>query len=252
METMLRRTLSFAVLALALSAPALAPAASKPKTTSVRVGECKSSDAAETRSATFLGRMRAIRGADSMLMRFTLLERFGDERLHIVKSPELRAWRASKPGVREFRFRQTVTALQGGGQYRMRVDFRWLDADGNLIRKARSLSSPCDQPGDLPNLRIGAISSQTGPGGTSVYFVPVQNNGQVKTGDFAVELFVDGAAADVAHIESLAPGETREVRISGPTCERGLRAVADPGDSVKERFESDNTLRAPCPPARGR
>jgi hypothetical protein len=186
-----------------------------------------------------------------MLMRFTLLERFGDAKLHAVKAPELRVWRPSKKGVKEFRFRQTVTSLQGGGEYRMRVDFRWLDGDGKPIRKSRALSPVCNQPGDLPNLRIGDISALPGPGGTSVYLVPVQNNGQVKTGDFAVELFVDGAAADVGHVESLAPGETSEVRFTGPACRVALRAVADTGDSVKERFESDNTRRVPCPPVGG-
>src|SRR5687768_7732808 len=110
---MLRRAMTFAVLALALIPLASADA----KTTAVRVVECNSSDAAETRSATFLGRMRAIAAAETMEMRFTLLERFGDERLHTLKTPDLRNWRESKPGVKEFRFKQTVTALQGGGQY---------------------------------------------------------------------------------------------------------------------------------------
>jgi hypothetical protein len=245
---MLRRTLTFAALAVALIPLASADAA---KTNAVRVVECKSSDAAETRSATFLGRMRTIAGADTMLMRFTLLERFGDEKLHAVKAPELRTWRASKPGVKEFRFRQTVTTLQGGGQYRVRVDFRWRDAAGNVIRKRRAVSAPCNQPGDLPNLRIGEIRAQPGPGRTSVYFVPVQNNGQVKTGDFALELFVDGAAANVAHVDPIEPGATSEVRFTGPACQRVLRAVADPDDSVKERFESDNVVKSPCPSAGG-
>ena len=129
----------------------------------------------------------------------------------------------------------------------MRVDFRWLDDDGNLIRKTRLTSSPCEQPGDLPNLRIGDIKAQLGAGGTWNYVVPILNNGQVTTGDFAVELFVDGATPNVGHVESIAPGETREVRFTGPACQRGLRAVADPGDAVKERFESDNSLKHPCP-----
>ena len=239
-----RRLLIIAALGAALAAPADAVAA---KTTSVKVVECKSSDTTETRSATFLGRMRKVAGADTMLMRFTLLERFGDEKLHPVKAPELRHWRSSKPGVREFRFRQTVTALQGGGEYRVRVDFRWLDEDGNLVRKSRAMSPACNQPGDLPNLRIGEVKAQRNTGGTWTYLVPVLNNGQVTTGDFAVELFIDGAAADVGHIDSIGPGETREVRFTGPACQRAVRAVADPGDAVKERFESDNTLRHPCP-----
>ena len=245
---MLRRAMTLAVLATALIPLASADAA---KTTSVKVLDCKSSDAAETRSATFLGRMRTIPGANTMEMRFTLLERFGDEKLHAVKTPDLRVWRQSKPGVKEFRFKQTVTSLQGGGQYRMRVDFRWRAANGTLLRRSRTVSSPCEQPGDLPNLRIGQIRAQAGTAGTTTYFLPVQNNGQITTGDFAVELFVDGAAANVVHVDAIEPGGTRDIRITGPACQRGLRAVADPGDSVKERFESDNVLKSPCPSTGG-
>jgi hypothetical protein len=241
---MLRHAMTAAVLGLALAAPTQAGAA---KSASVKVAECNAGDAAETRSATFLGRMRTIAGADSMQMRFTLLERFGDERLHAVKTPALRAWRDSKPGVKEFRFRQTVTALHGGGQYRVRVDFRWRDAAGDVVRRARATSSPCKLPGDLPNLRLGEITSQPGPGGTSVYFVPVQNNGKVAARDFAVELFVDGAAANVGQVDSIGPGETREVRFVGPPCQRRVRAVVDPSDSIKERFESDNAVKQSCP-----
>jgi subtilase family serine protease len=62
-----------------------------------------------------------------------------------------------------------------------------------------------------------------------------------------VELFVDGAATNVGHIDSIPAGETREVRFTGPICKRRLRAVADPADSVKETLESDNALTLSCP-----
>jgi hypothetical protein len=244
--TMPRRLLSFAVLALvlALAGPALA----SHKSPSAKVLECRSTD---SRSATFIGRMRSIASTDRMAMRFTLLERFGDEKLTPVDFPELRAWRFSKPGVRDFRFKQTVTALQGGGEYRTRVEFRWLDADGNLQRKAVRTSGACRQAGELPNLRPGAPSSAAGPEGTAVYVVPVRNDGKAAAQDVAVELYVDGAATNVGHIDSVAPGETREVRFTGPACKSRLRVVVDPSDSVKERLEADNTLVSGCPSAQG-
>ena len=46
----------------------------------------------------------------------------------------------------------------------------------------------------------------------------------------------------------LAPGETRELRFTGPACTRNLRIVVDPADAVKERLESDNVTLVPCPP----
>src|SRR5215212_3748752 len=235
-----RRLLTFAALGLVLVVPAQAQAAWK--LPSSKMLECRSGDAAETRTATFMGRMRAAAGTDRMLMRFTLMERFGDEKLHALAVPELKAWRSSKPGVRDFRYKQTVTGLQGGGEYRVAIDFRWLDADGNLLRKARRLSGACRQPGELANLKVGPPTAQSGPEGTAVYVVPVLNTGKAPAREVAVELFVDGAATNVGHIDSVAPGETREVRFTGPSCQRRLRVVVDPSDAVKERSEADNAI----------
>jgi len=243
---MLRRLATFAVLGLALALPGQAQAAFK--LPAAKVVECKSSDTAEGRSAAFLGRMKTIPGTDRMLMRFTLMERFGDERRHSVTVPELRAWRSAKPGVKDFRYRQTVTGLQGGGEYRVTVDFRWLDADGNLLRKVRRQSGPCRQPGELANLTVLLPSVSAGPEGTAVYVVPVVNRGQAVARDVAVELFVDGGSANIGRIDSVAPGETRELRFTGPTCKRNLRIVADPADTIKERLERDNVLFVSCPP----
>jgi hypothetical protein len=182
-----------------------------------------------------------------MLMRFTLMERFGDEKLHPLTVPELKAWRSAKPGIRDFRYKQTVTALQGGGEYRVSVDFRWLDADGNLLRKSKRLSGACRQQGELANLTLGLPTALPGPEGTGIYVVPVKNKGRAIARDVAVELFVDGAAANVGHIDSVAPGETRDVRFTGPACKQNLRIVVDPTDAVKEQLESDNTVRVRCP-----
>ncbi|MEA2443026.1 MAG: hypothetical protein QOJ12_318 [Thermoleophilales bacterium] len=242
---MLRRAITLALFALAFAAPAVAVA----KPTSAQVLECKGGNVGEARSATFLGRMKAIPGTDYMMMRFTLMEQFGDEKLQPVAAPELRFWRQSKPGVKDFRYRQTVTALQGGGDYRMRVEYRWFDAAGNLIRKAQKVTSPCTQPGALPNLQVRAPTAQAGPGGTAVYIVPIANTGKETAHNIAVELFVDGAATNVGHIDAIAPGQTREARFTGPLCQRSLRAVADPTDAIKEQFESDNALQVKCPPS---
>jgi subtilase family serine protease len=129
----------------------------------------------------------------------------------------------------------------------MKVEFRWLDADGNLQRKSTRVSRACRQPGELANLRAGDPTASTGPEGTSVYVVPVRNDGKAAAQDVAVELFVDGAATNVGHVDSLVPGESRDVRFTGPPCKRGLRMVVDPSDSVKEQAESDNVTTASCP-----
>ena len=243
---MLRGGLTLTMLAAALILPGSAQAALK--LPSSKVLDCRSGDTPDSRTATFQGRMRAIAGTDRMLMRITLTERFGDERRHAVSVPALRAWRSARPGIRDFRYKQTITGLQGGGEYRASIDFRWLDSDGNLLRKARRLSGVCRQQGELANLKVGLPSALPGPEGTAVYIVPVVNDGKAAARDVAVELFVDGAGTDVGHIDLIEPGQRREVRFTGPSCKQRLRMVVDPGDSIKERIESDNTDSTRCPP----
>jgi hypothetical protein len=133
----------------------------------------------------------------------------------------------------------------------MRVEFRWLDRAGNLVRKGQKTTSPCVQKGPLANLEIGGITAQPGAAGTAVYVLSLRNGGSLTANNVAVELFVDGAAANVGHIVAIAPGETREVRITGPACKRRLRVVADPDDSIRELFESDNARNFDCPPVGG-
>jgi hypothetical protein len=246
---MLRHAITTAALVVLAVVPAQAAVKGKAKApSSVSVLECKRGDSPDARNATFLARMRSLPGSDRMLMRFTLLERFGDEKAHPVRSPELRLWRSSKPGVRDFRFKQTVTALQGGGEYWARVDFRWLDAAGNLLRKKQRVSNACQEPGELANLVVGTPTAQLGPENTAVYLVPIGNAGRAPAQDVVVALSVDGADTNVARVDSIAPGATREVRFAGPLCQHTLRVEADPADSVKERHESDNVAIVACPP----
>lgn len=250
----MRRQITFALVLAAALTPAQAVASTSAKgkkRPAVRVLQCKSGDASESRLATFLSRIRATSGTDRMAMRFTLLERFGDERRRRVDFPELRTWHFSKPGIKDFRYKQTVTGLHGGGEYRVRVDYRWYDSDGNLLRKARRMSGACRQPGQLPNLIPGPPAIRSGPEGTAVYTVPVSNRGKAPASEVAVELYVDGAATNVGQIDTIAAGERREVRFTGPVCQRNVRVVVDPADTVKERRESDNALTFACPPFPG-
>jgi hypothetical protein len=243
-----RRVVLFSLLILGLLLPAQAQARNGFKLPSSKVLDCRSGDDASSRMATFQGRMRAIPGTARMLMRFTLMERFGDQKLQPVAVPELRAWRSAKPGIKDFRYKQTVTGLQGGGDYRAAIDFRWLDGDGNLLRKVRKLSGACHQQGDLANLKIASpTSALPGSEGTERYIVRVTNDGKAVARDVAVELFVDGTSANVQHIEAVDPGETEEVSFTGPACKRNLKMSVDPNDAIKELIEADNVTTIRCP-----
>ena len=62
-----------------------------------------------------------------------------------------------------------------------------------------------------------------------------------------VDLFVDDGAADGTRVDSIKPGETVTVRVSGPVCTRHIKAVVDRLDTIHETTEDDNVLRSRCP-----
>jgi hypothetical protein len=232
-------------LALCLALPSVAFAARSPAR--VKVVDCDVANTPAQSVASFEGRMREVPGTARMSMRFTLLERFGTPRFEPVRVPELAIWRTSKAGVEVFSYTQRVRALERGGDYRMRVEFRWQDSRGRTIRSARRSSGLCGRPGPLPQLQIADVRARPGAAaGTMEYAVDVSNLGDLEAEEVPVLLVVDGAALDVREIDSLAPGETATVRFSGPRCTHRLRTEVDPEDDIHESREDDNRRDVRC------
>jgi len=226
--------------------PAPAGAASWPAT--VRVSQCS----LLTHSAVFHARMKPVKGAVRMAMRVRLQERPPGGRYVAVEAPGLGKWRRSKPGVGAFGFRQRVRNMEDGYSYRARVDYRWIDADGDTRVRTRRRSRACRQAQPLPNLRItGLRLGARGdlPKGVARYLVTVANTGRGPASGVPVRLGVDGNTVDTSIVFRLEPGESREVAFTGPACERPgspVRAVADPDRAVPETRERDNVLKARC------
>jgi hypothetical protein len=216
------------------------------RTASVWLSKCSRSH----HSAVFHGRMRRVHGTERMRMRFTVLERVGDDDFEPVRAPALWRWRKSRPGVRVFGFRQRLRGLMAGADYRARVDFRWLDGDGDVIRRARRRSGLCRQYGPLPNLRVESLrAGQTATPGTSRYVVRVSNSGRRTARQVPVALSVDGASLDRRLVASVAPGEDVPVAFVGPSCEGDdspVEATVDPDDAIRESREGDNRREAAC------
>jgi CARDB protein len=231
-------------------AAALAPAAPAAKpvpTRSVTLSECHPSDDMTQRHASFAGQMRAVPGTARMAMRFTLQERLSSTHFKSVSLPDLRPWRRSKPGARNFIYTQRVTALHDGGSYRMRVQFRWYDSNGDLLRTNVARSGVCRQPVPQPNLTISSISPAAGPSADkSTYSVSVENAGAGEARDVSVSLKVDGTMVASSHIDLLPGNTSGVVQIVGPVCSFALRAIADPDRSIAETDETDNALTVPC------
>src|SRR3954471_5335178 len=247
---MVMRPRVFIAVLLLLSATAAAGAATRTvkATTLLKVRDCQVGDTPKERSATFYARMTATKGTNQMAMRFTLIDRAGDGPPEVVDNPALAQWRKSNKGVKRFGYAQSVAGLKQGGAYAVQVQFRWIDAKGQVIRSVKRTSGTCRQEGRLPNLSITGVSAQAGEtSGTEVYLVDVTNSGRGPARMPGVALFVDSAAADSQTVDLVKPGETRTVRFTGPLCKQNVQMVADRDDAVNETNEDDNSLRARCP-----
>ncbi|MEA2423021.1 MAG: hypothetical protein QOF55_2120 [Thermoleophilaceae bacterium] len=232
---------------LAPAATAHAAGLRKP-TTLLQVKSCEVGDTAKQRSATFYARMHAMKGTNQMAMRFTLIDRAGDGPPTVVDSPALAQWRKSHVGVTRFGYSQQVAGLEAGGAYAVQVQFRWTNAQGQVIRSVKRTSDACRQQGELPNLAITRVAARPGGSqGTETYSVDLTNSGPGDAKFATVDLFIDGAGADSYTVDSVKPGETVTVRLTGPACKRAVRIVADRLDSLNETNEDDNVLRSGCP-----
>jgi hypothetical protein len=212
------------------------------KRAAVRVLSCDRS----AQEARFRAAMRRVGATGRMSMRFTLLQRDPGERFRRVRAPGLSRWKRSRYGVRRFAHRQRVRGLSAGSDYRMKVDFRWLDSDGDVMRRRRLTSKTCSLAEPLPNLRV--VSIRGVPVGTGeLYSISVQNAGEMDSPESGLRLGVDGKEPRYASVPGLAPGETATVSLSGARCVYGVRATADPGQQIPESRETDNSLFHGCP-----
>jgi hypothetical protein len=232
-----------AAAALAAAPPAL-PAERGSAT--VKVAECSLEDA----SALFVARMRQVEDSERMALRFRLLEK-AEGGFHALKAPGLGRWRKSRPNVGAFAYKQAVRGLETGSLYRAQVDFRWYDADGNVIETERRRSAPCRQFDVLPNLTATPIATRkTTDSGVLRYRVLVTNEGIAPATGVPVRLTVDGSVIDTVVLTSLLPAERRVIGIQGPACLATVKAEADPDGVIVESSEADNARELPCPSLR--
>lgn len=243
MRLRLAYPIALAAAAVALLAPGSASAATA---AGVHVKSCQTGSQPSQRKASFHAEMRSIHATSRMALRFDLIQHVPGADAEAVSAPRLRSWRRSRPGVTRFGHLQKIKGLDPGTSYRVRVQFRWYDASGRVIKKASRSSGWCNEDGDLPNLSITAVKISPGAKpGTALYTVSVANEAKGVARDFDVALIVDGALADRGTVDRLEGGETASVKLNGPTCHR-LRTVVDADDTQPETVEEDNVFRSRC------
>src|SRR3954465_10215539 len=199
----MRRLAAIACLLAPLAAPAAARAARqrpplrarrRPGPDRARLVACTTGPSAAARRATFTASMPAVAGVARMAMRFDLLQRMhGDAEFARVALPAWGRWERSEPGRTGFIWTKTVRALRAPGAYRARVLFRWYDASGRVVRRARRLTPVCRQPDSRPDLQAGALAVAPGLAANSVtYLLGVRNTGRGGAGPLALRLATPG------------------------------------------------------------
>ena len=228
--------------ATALGAPEKPGPAAAPQA-SVKLVACS----VAAHEAAFKARMLRVAGTERMGMRFTLLERTSAAGFVPVKAPGLGRWRRSRPGVGTFGYRQAVKGLPQNAIHKMRVDFRWYGADGDVLSRARRTSRACRQFEALPNLGVAIVgSASTRTHGVRRYRVRVANAGRAPVTGATVRLWVDGSVLDTVTVSPLAVGQQRVIGFRGPLCAGSIRAEADPDGVIVESSERDNGQELRC------
>ena len=230
----------------ASSATAAAPAPTPPKLAAT-LETCTTSPLPVERIAAFVGSMPARANAPRMQMRFDLERRRpGERRWRRLKAEGFGVWERADPNVAGFIFTKRVTGLPVPATYRALVRFRWLTADGAVVKRAHARTRACRQPDLRPNLVPGALSGalDAQQPGMAFYALVVRNTGRSAAAPFSVS--VGSGAVEVGE---LAAGEERTVSVVAPACvapgEIVVRVDAD--RRIEESQERGNGARRGCP-----
>lgn len=110
------------------------------------IERCVSAEATSESYVTFVGQMTSVKGSAQMAIRIDVEQRAqGETSFHRVTANGLGAWRLSDPGVKVFSYVKQVTNLAAPAAYRGLVRFHWLDAEGDVIKRARMRTPVCRQ-----------------------------------------------------------------------------------------------------------
>jgi hypothetical protein len=248
----MRRLVStLAVLGLtAVTAPAGADAA-RAVPLRATLTSCETGPTAAERSAVFSASMPRIKGAERMELRFDFLQRRpGDDDFVRLEVPKIGAWERAQPRVLAYVVEKRVNALAAPAAYRVRVRFRWLGADGHVLKHSERRSPICTQLDPRPDLVFEKVTTKaTADPRQARYDVLVRNRGRGETiASAGVTLAVGGDRVPSQIVSPLAPGAAETVFFFGPRCsgDTKLELTLDPGGVVEEAGESNNVLSLSC------
>lgn len=206
---------------------------------------CQTGPNPADRFAVFTGSMPTVEGATTLAMRFDLYQKLGDGDFRRLTIPHWGIWaHTSKKGVPGFIFTKRVDGLGAPGAYRAEVAFKWTDATGKVIQKAKRDSPVCDQPDPRPDLAVGRLTVKAITQRTARYTVVVRNIGRGDAPSFTVAL-----AGTRKQAGALSAGTSEKVTVRAPRCGPGDRVLVsvDSTNVVNEARNPNNIKSFACP-----
>jgi uncharacterized repeat protein (TIGR01451 family) len=253
----MRVPLSRWVVAAVVGAVVAAPAAAAPRHHAVsygaRLAACHRSLRADQRLAVVSATMRPIPSASRMALKIDLYERplAGGRWSARTDVPGLGAWTSPSDRATDlFKYRQAVARLDVPFAYRFHVSFRWLDAQGGVVREAALTTRSCREPDLRPDLFISDVRAR--PAGSGVrYVVNVGNEGGTDARGVVVAATLPGETVSrTRRIGRVPVGGSARVVFRGLGCPAGgppPTFTADPAGTVDEADETNNAYALTCP-----
>jgi opacity protein-like surface antigen len=251
-------------LAAALSVAASAASASRPRAATAPPRDatgaiaCHQAISPLQRDVSVQATMRPLSGTQTLQIKFSLNLTAFDEPASAVVASGLGQWLTpSDPTLGQrpgdiWKLSKAVYNL-GGGSYQFAVGFRWLGANGKVLKTTTLQSSSCAIKELRPDLAVRSVKVRSIPGTPTRdrYLAVVVNQGASASGPFSL-LFdpgVAGVSSQTKSIASLPAGQSAKVRFTGPACAAASppTVVADPTGTVDESDRSNNALTVSCP-----
>lgn len=277
MATALATSAAFAVLgAAAISAVAgdgndATTTAAKSPRASVKLRSCVSAPMYTDRRLVFRGSMRSAGFGGTMEMRYSLLRRYDESRSKAFRTVNSTAenmlgkWLpASDSAATVYIHNLTIVPVETSAAYRVKVRYRWRDADGKIVARAKRTSKLCKQRTGLPNLVVSNVKRYPNPGRflphlPVIYEATITNRGR-SSSTLPVGSIVSGAVQGVSLVDgtadspslgqqfdALPAGESTVRTLYGPACDDGeLTLTVDPANNVREAKDDDNVHTGRC------
>lgn len=258
---------ALAVVSLAATAQAAPRAAGK---ASVKVSKCKSAALFAERELVFRGAMSSIGSGGKMQMRVLLYRRYHEQkRFHLVNTAGsglgLAEWQESgDASATKYVNNFSITPVETRAQYRVKAQYRWRDAGGKIVARAKRSSLTCTQSRTLPDLVIDGYVKFPNPGTYNashpvIYAITISNKGRssawlpveplASAGIGTTPLLAEPVPSAPFTLDTV-PAKTSVTRnFYGPECSgpaESLSVQIDPGLYIRETNRANNSVVLPC------